>query len=191
VVDAAGKNQILTLATPWAISYDAIDGSELWRFGGIGGEPTPSPIFAAGLFFVLSPYEALYAIKPDGQGDVTDTHMAWYSDEWVPDICSPVSDGDLLFSLMTSGLLTCFDVKDGKKQWEHDFGMEFQASPAIAGDRLYLFEETGKVVVLEVSREFKELARSDLGEPVYASPAFVQDLIYIRSTKSLFCLGGK
>ena len=189
VVNAAGRDQILALSTPWAIAYDPTDGSELWRLGGISGEVTPSPIFAAGLFFVISPYETLYAIKPGGQGDVTETHVAWSSDEWVPDICSPVSNGDLLFTLMTSGLLTCYDAKDGKKQWEHDFAMGFQASPAIADNRLYLFGETGKVLVLEVSRQFKELARSDLAEKVYASPAFAQDRIYIRSTKSLFCLG--
>jgi hypothetical protein len=67
--------------------------------------------------------------------------------------------------------------------------MDFQASPAIAGNRLYLFAETGEVLVLEVGRQFKELARSNLSETVYASPAFAQDRIYIRSTKSLFCFG--
>ena len=108
----------------------------------------------------------------------------------MPDICSPVSNGELLYTLMTSGLLTCYDVKDGTKQWEHDFNMEFQASPAIANNRLYLFGQKGKVIVLDVSRQFNELARSDLGEPVYASPAFAKGRIYIRSTKSLFCLGG-
>ncbi|MCP4451290.1 MAG: PQQ-binding-like beta-propeller repeat protein, partial [Planctomycetes bacterium] len=118
-----------------------------------------------------------------------DTHLAWSSDEWVPDICSPVSNGELVFTLMTSGLLMCYDVNDGKKQWEHDFDMEFQASPATAGNRLYLFEHTGKVIVLDVSRQFKELARSNLGEPIYASPAFVEGRIYIRSAKSLFCIG--
>lgn len=191
VVDAAGKNQILTLSVPWAIAYDAMDGSELWRLGGISGEVTSSPIFAAGLFFVTSPFETLYAINPDGQGDITETHVVWSSDEWVPDICTPVSNGDLLFTLMTSGLLTCYDVADGKKQWEHDFDMEFQASPAIVDNRLYLFGYTGKVLVLEVSRHIKELTSSDLAETIYASPAFAQDRIYIRSTESLFCLGGK
>jgi len=191
VIDAAGRPQILTLSTPWAIAYDPRDGSELWRVGGINGEVTPSPIFAGGLIFVISPYEALYAITPDGRGDVTDTHVAWFTDEWIRDICSPVSNGDLLFNLMTSGLLTCFNVKDGTKQWEHDFDTEIQASPAIVGKRLYLFEHTGKVIVLELGRQFKALAQSDLGEPVYASPAFVEGRIYIRTAKSLFCLGGK
>ena len=136
-------------------------------------------------------WKAIYAIHPHGRGDVTDSHVAWYSDEWVPDICCPVSNGELVFTLMTSGLLTCFDVKGGQKLWEQDLDMEFQASPSIVGDRLYLFEETGKVLVVEVSRQFKELARSDLGEAVYASPAFVEGRIYIRGSKSLFCLEEK
>jgi outer membrane protein assembly factor BamB/type 1 glutamine amidotransferase len=191
IAEAAGKTQILTLAVPWAIAYDAKDGSELWRFQGFGGEVTPSPIFSAGLFYAISPSETLCAIKPDGRGDITKSHVAWSSDESVPDICSPVSNGELLFTLTTSGVLTCIDAKSGKKQWDHDFEMEFRASPSIAGNRLYLLENTGKVIVLEVNRQFKEVARSDLAEPLYASPAFVSDRIYIRSTKTLFCIGGK
>lgn len=191
VAEAAGKPQIITLSVPWVIAHSAIDGAELWRLEGLSGEVTPSPIFAAGLFFAVSPSDKLYAIKPDGQGDITKTHVAWTSEENVPDISSPVSNGELVFTLTTAGVLSCYDIKDGKKQWEHDFELECQSSPSIAGGRLYFLTVKGKGVVVEAGREFKELARSDLSEPVYASPAFVQDRIYIRGATNLFCLGAK
>jgi outer membrane protein assembly factor BamB len=191
IAEVAGKAHVLALATPWAIAYDIKDGSELWRFGNMSGEMVPSPIYSAGLFYIISPSETLYAINPVGNGDITKTNVVWSNDEWVPDICSPVSNGELLFTLTTSGTLSCFDAKNGKKQWEHDFQMEFRASPTISGNRLYLLENTGKVFVLEVNRQFKELARSDLSEPLDASPAFASDRIYIRSAKTLFCVGVK
>jgi outer membrane protein assembly factor BamB len=191
VVEAAGKPQILASAVPFAVAHSATDGTELWRLGGLSGEMTPSPIFAAGLFFVISPSDKLYAIKPDGQGDITKTHVVWSSEDNVPDICSPASNGELLFTLTTGGVLTCYDAKDGKKQWDHDFETECQASPAVAGARVYLLGAKGKVIVVEAARQFKELARSDVAEPIYASPAFAPDRLYIRTTKTLFCFAAK
>ena len=69
------------------------------------------------------------AICPDGQGDVTKTHVVWTCEDNVPDVTSPLSNGDLIFMLTTAGMLTCLDAKDGKKQWDHDYDMEFHASP--------------------------------------------------------------
>jgi outer membrane protein assembly factor BamB len=189
VIEAAGKTQIIALSVPWVMAYAAGDGTELWRFEGMNGEVTPSPVFAGGLLFVPSPSDKLMAIRPDGQGDVTKTHLAWTSDENVPDIASPVSDGELVFTANTGGLLTCFDAKDGKKQFEQDLGVECQSSPSMAGRRLYVFSAKGPVVVAEVARRYQELARLDMGEKVLASPAFVRERIYVRGATNLFCLG--
>ena len=79
VIEAAGKAQVITLAVPCVIAYAATDGAELWRVEGLNGEITPSPVFAGGLLFVASPSEKLLAIRPDGQGDVTKTHVVWTS----------------------------------------------------------------------------------------------------------------
>jgi len=191
IIEAAGKTQIIALSVPWVMAYAANDGTELWRVEGMSGEVTPSPVFAGGLVFVASPSDKLMAIRPDGQGDVTKSHVAWTSEENVPDISSPVSNGELVFTANTGGLLTCFDAKDGKKQFEQDLNLECQSSPSIAGHRLYVFSAKGPVVVAEVARQFMELARPDMGEKVFASPAFVKERIYVRGATNLFCLGAK
>ena len=189
VIETAGKAQVITLAVPWVIAYAATDGAELWRVEGLNGEITPSPIFAGGLVFVASPSEKLLAIRPDGQGDVTKTHVAWVSEENVPDVTSPASNGELVFTVTTGGLLTCFDAKDGKKQWEHDFDMECHASPALAGNRLYLFSQKGAAVVVEAARQFKELFRTQMGDAFHASPAFAPGKIFLKGLTNIFCLG--
>jgi outer membrane protein assembly factor BamB len=189
VIEAAGKGQIITLAVPSVIAYAAADGAELWRVDGLNGEITPSPVFGGGLVVVASPSETLFAIRPDGQGNVTKTHVAWKFEDNVPDVTSPLSNGELAFTITTSGMLTCLDAKDGKKQWDHDYETEFHASPTLAGNRLYLFSQKGSAVVVGAGREFKELFRTEMSDGFHASPAFAADKIFLRGLTNVWCLG--
>ncbi len=191
VIEAAGKTQLVTLALPWVIAYSPKDGAELWRAEALDGEVTPSPIFAGGTLFTISPTHSLQPIRPDGSGDVTQTHLGWKAEDGIPDITSPVSDGKLVFVVDSAGMVTCYDVKDGKKQWEHELGEECKASPSIVGDKLVLITTKGTLVVAEVAREFKEVSRSKLGEPAYASPAFAKGRMFVRGAKHLICIGSK
>jgi outer membrane protein assembly factor BamB len=189
VIEAAGKAQIITLAVPSVIAYAATDGTELWRVDGLNGEITPSPVWAGGLLFVPSPSENLLAIRPDGQGNVTKTHIAWTNEDNVPDVTSPLSNGELVFMITTSGMLSCLDAKDGKKQWDHDYETEFHASPSLAAGRLYLFSQKGTAVVVEAARQFKEVFRTEMADGFHASPAFAEDKIFLRGVTNVWCLG--
>jgi outer membrane protein assembly factor BamB len=188
VIEAAGKSQIITLSIPWVIAYAATDGTELWRVECLNGEVTPSPIYVAGLVIIPSPSEKLLAIRPDGVGDVTKTHVAWTSEENVPDVTSPTSNGELIFTVTSSGVVTCLDAKDGKKQWEHDYETEFHASPSVAANRLYLFSQKGTAVVLDAARQFKELFRTEMADGFHASPAFVEGRIFLRGETNVWGL---
>ncbi len=191
IIEVAGKTQIITLADPWVIAYAANDGAELWRAECLHGEVLPSAIFADGLLFVVSPAEKLVALRADGSGDVTKTHVVWTTEDSVPDITSPVSNGELVFTITSGGLLTCFDAKTGAKQWEHDFETEFYASPSIAGGRLYLIGLKGSVFVVEAARQFKEIFRTQMDGEFQASPAFADSRIYLRGVTNFICLGTK
>jgi len=130
----------------------------------------------------------LLAIRPSGQGDITQTHLLWTWEDSIPDVTSPASDGELVFILTTSGMLTCLDARDGKKQWEHDLEMECHASPALAAGRLYLFGQKGTAVVVAAAREFRELFRTEMGDAFHASPAFVQDRMFLRGMTNVWCV---
>jgi outer membrane protein assembly factor BamB len=187
--EAAGKAQVVALSIPWAISYNLTDGSESWRVECLNGEVTPSPVFASGLVFVPSPSEKLLAIRPDGHGDVSKSHVAWSTEENVPDVTSPVSDGELIFTLTTPGLLTCFDVKTGKKLWEHDYEIECHSSPSIADGRVFIFGQKGAAIIVAAAREFKELFRTDMPDVFHASPAFADSMIIMRGTTNVWGIG--
>ncbi len=189
VFEAVDKPQIATLGGAWVIAYQLTDGAELWRAKLLAGELAPSPIFVGGLLLGISPGDRLFALRPDGAGDVTASHLVWQNEDAVPDITSPVSNGELVFTVLSHGVVNCYDLKDGRTLWEHELDFEIHASPALVGDRLYLFGTKGPAAVLAVERQPRELARLDLGEGVYASPALAQGVMVVRTVKTLFCVG--
>ncbi len=189
VVTVGEQPQILTCADPWVIAYDPANGTEIWRANCLAGDIAPSPIYAGGLVFVIEPYSKLVAIRADGRGDVTETHIAWSIEEGGPDICSPVSDGQRVYTLGSDGLLSCFKVSDGAKVWEQDLREFFLASPSLVGNSLYLLSEKGVMFISQVGAEYKELAKCELGEKCHASPAFADGRIYIRGVEHLYCIG--
>ncbi|MFC1793026.1 PQQ-binding-like beta-propeller repeat protein [Planctomycetota bacterium] len=189
VVNTGEQYQLITCADPWVIGYNPADGTELWRVNCLSGDIASSPIYAKGLVFVIEPYSKLVAIKADGKGDVTETHIAWISEEGGPDICSPVSNGESIFLLASEGLLESYNISDGKRLWEKDLEEYFMASPSLVGDKLYLLSDKGIMFIAEVGTEYKELAKCELGEKCYASPAFANGRIYIRGIENFYCIG--
>lgn len=181
---------LITCSDPWVIAYDPQTGHELWRANCLGADVAPSPIYAGGLVLAIhSNYNEAVALRPDGAGDVTDTHIAWKIDEGIPDICSPVSNGDLLFLLTTGGTLTCYSIKDGTKLWDQELDKTFNASPSLVGDRLYLLSEDGTMIVAHAGSEYRELARSELADTCRASPAFADGRMFIRGNRKLYGIG--
>lgn len=189
VAEVGGQPQLITVANPFVVAYNPADGKELWRADCVGGDLAPSPICAGGLVFAVQPYSQMVAIKPNGQGDVTKTHIAWKAEDGVPDICSPASNGTYVYLLDSEGLLTCYNVADGKKVYEHELKEQCRASPSIVGDKLYVLDLKGVMHIVQAGPECKELGKGELGEECFASPAFVDGRIYIRGVKNLYCIG--
>ena len=188
VTQIDNRYQLVTCSNPWVIAYNPADGTELWRADCLGADVAPSPIFASGLIFVIEPNMKTVAIRPNGHGDVTGTHIA-YKIDFAPDICSPVSNGKMIFLLSSDGLLCCYKTEDGTKLWEKELREYFQASPSLVGDKLYLLSEEGVMFIVEAGPEYKEAEKCELGEKSFASPAFVDGRIYIRGQKNLYCIG--
>jgi outer membrane protein assembly factor BamB len=189
IIEAAGKTQIITLAAPWVIAYSLPEGIEIWRAQLLEGEVVPSAVFAAGLVIVINAGDSkLLALRPDGAGDVTKTHIAWATRENVPDITSPAATEEFVFTVNSLGMTTCFDTKSGTKIWEKNLDMEVQASPALLGDRLIILGANGTLVILQAGREFHEIGRSQLPDKFTASPAFANRRMFLRGATNLYGL---
>jgi len=190
------SRQVITCGNPWVIAYEPATGEELWRVDCLSGDVAPSPVYAAiggdgyatGLVFAANAYALMAAIRPDGRGDATESNIVWTAEDGLPDICSPLTNGELVFLLETYGLLTCYDAKNGEKVWEEDLVETFKASPSLVGDCVYLMTEDGIMIIIKADREFKEIGRYELGENSRGSPAFLDGRMYIRGEENLYCI---
>ena len=191
IAHAKDADQIITCAVPFVVAYDPQNGKEIWRAKGMNGEMTPSPIFAGGMVFACNDRAALLAIRPDGSGDVTATHIAWEMSEYLPEIVSPLSDGQLVYMVDNGGKLTCVDAKDGQTVYKQEMDAEFKASPVLLGNVVYMLDLKGVMRILETGRAYKELGKAVVEEECQASPAFAGGRIYLRGVENLYCIGPK
>jgi outer membrane protein assembly factor BamB len=193
VVEHGGREQLITAADPWVISYNPADGTELWRADCLAADCGPSPVFHDGVVHVGNEYCVWTAIRADGEGDVTESDkILWIAEDGLPDTCSPLVTDEYLFLLATWGALTAFDAESGEMLWEQDFDATFTSSPSWAAGRVYLFSDEGKGWIIGPSREedrVEVVAENDLGERCVTCPAFQDGRLYIRGEEHLFCIG--
>ena len=152
--------------------------------------PTYSP--AAGLVFISSswPKQVLLAIRPDGSGNVTQTHVAWRDNKGAPYVPSLIVAGDFLLSVNNGGVAFCYEAATGRVLWQEKLGRH-HASPVLAGGLVFFINDDGEVNVIKPGPSFARIAKYALGEPCYASPAISDGQIFLRGFKHLFCLGRK
>lgn len=193
VIRTGKQDQLITCADPWVIAYDPAKGTEIWRAKCLRQDVGPSPTFAGGVVFVANEFPGITALKTDGQGDVTKTHVLWTAEDNLPDTCSPLATEEFLFTMASYGMLSCYDAKNGEMLWQEEFqDTNFSSSPSLAGNRIYVFSEEGKCWVLEPNRKgCKRVGEGNLSEKCVTSPAFQEGRIFIRGKETLFCLGEK
>jgi outer membrane protein assembly factor BamB len=191
VIHVDGQPQIITATDPWVIANSPADGSEIWRANYLRGDIGPSPVFAGGMVFAANEFPGLVAIRADGRGDVTETHVAWEADLGAPDTASPLATDELVFLLASYGILTCYDARQGGDPlWEAEFDCSFVSSPTLIGDLVFLFGNEGEVYILRATAdEGRVVAENHLGEPCVTSPAVVNGRILIRGKEHLICIG--
>lgn len=191
VFEHDGKDQIVMPGSHCVYSYDPATGRELWRAKYNGFSNVPRPVYAHGLVYVdtgFAPPE-LIAIRPDGQGDVTKTHIAWRMKKNVPNIPSPVVVGDNLYMVSDQGTATCLDAKTGAVKWTERIGGGFSASLLVNGNTIYAFGDDGKTVLFEAGDTFKEIGRNELTGRVQATPAVADNSLFIRTDRKLYRIG--
>jgi hypothetical protein len=187
----AGKMQMIFCGNKEIASYNPENGLKYWYVSGPSEDFCSSPVYneKTGLVLVSSawPQRILVAIKPDGQGDVTNSHVAWQLREGAYYVPSPVCKDNLLFTTMTTGKVHCIDVATGKIVWTENLGMQY-SSPVIAGGLIYMPNDDGIITVLKPGLKFEYISKNPIGEKMYASPAISNGKIYLRGFQHLFCI---
>jgi outer membrane protein assembly factor BamB len=172
------------------ISYDPLSGEELWKVRYNGWSMVPRPLFGHGLVYVITDYEQpeLWAVRSDGHGDVTDTHVAWKLTKDMPRTASLLLVDDLLYMVNDDGWAICVEAKTGNQVWREHLKGKHSASPIYGAGRIYFFSEKNLTTAIEPGREFNVLAANQLDGRVMATPAVTRDAFILRSNTHLYRL---
>jgi len=191
-ITVEGKKQVVCPGGSFVAAYDPETGAELWRVRHNGYSLVPRPVFGHGLVFVCTGYDepTLLAIRPNGSGDVTDSHVAWKSDDAVPLNPSPVLADDALLTLSDNGVLTCYEATTGKVRWKKRVGGSYSASPLLAGQKLYMLNESGTTLVANVGGSYKLLSRNLLDGRTLSSPSAAGHSLLLRTDSHLLRIEG-
>ena len=193
-IRAGATEQVVSPGPDQVVSYDPKSGKALWHSRYKGGYSlVPRPVFGKGLVYVCSGYNTpvLYAIKPDGSGDVTDTHVAWSIKKGVPHNPSPLLVGDELYMVSDRGVATCVNATTGEELWQERLGGNFSASPMLADGRIYFLDEDGITTVVAPGKEYKELAKNTVEGRTLASYGVAGKAIYLRTDTHLYRIESK
>jgi outer membrane protein assembly factor BamB len=185
-VDA--QDQLISTGGDAVIAYEPATGKEIWRVKYDGYSLVPRPVVGHGLAFICTGYDrpSLIAVRLGGQGDVTESHVAWKLDKGAPHNPSPLLVGNELYIVSDKGIATCLNAATGEEIWQQRIGGNYSASPAYADGRIYISDEDGKTLVIAAGKEYKELATNQVEGRTLASLAFVDRAIYLRTDTHLY-----
>jgi len=197
----------------WLRAYDAASGHEVWRFDGNPKDARwlPRPGVLSRSFIVASPVVAdgrviiamgqspghgngpslIYAVSPNGQGDVTGNRLLWTARDVGRVVGTPVVKDGLLYVGDLGGVVHCLDVATGAHVWRHEANEAIWGSLLLAGDRLYVGAVDGNMTVLRAGRKKELLAEMEMDAPLYSRPAVSGDALYVVTAHRLYRIAAK
>lgn len=194
IVRGPQRTELITSGNEFIISYDPKTGKELWRTKGHASNAIATPVAGNGMVFVYAgfPVKKTFAIKLGASGDLTDTKdIVWQFDKGTAYVPSSILYGDYLYLMSDRGIITCLDAKTGKIVYEGGrvpIPATFTASPVAFDGKILLTSEDGDTFVLKAGPKHEVIATNSVAEPVYASPAISDGMIFIRGEKNLYCI---
>jgi outer membrane protein assembly factor BamB len=194
VIRVGDRDQIVSVGAYRAAAYDPASGKEIWRVSYADGfSNVPRPIYGHGLVYIATGFQqpSLLAVRADGTGDVTRTHVAWTLRRAAPYTPSPLLVGDELYVVSDIGIATCLDAKTGETHWQQRLDGNYSASPLFADGRIYFLSEEGAATIIAPGKAFRKLATNQLDGATLASIAVSGGSLFIRSNTHLYRIAQK
>ena len=188
IIPRGNTNQMVSIGAKGVYSYDPENGKELWKAEHRGWSIAPRPVYGEGLVFTMIDRDRpeMWAINPNGSGDITETHIQWKETKRMPPRASPIIIKGLLFVVDRNGYISCIEAKTGKSIWQKRIKGRFSASPILANNLIYFFNEDTVCTIIKPTRELEIVAENKLSDDkLMATPAFDENSIFIRTEKKL------
>ena len=187
-----GREQLMLSGDRSVASYDPNTGEQQWILDGPTDQFVATVVYGGGYLFVTGGYPErhMLAIRPDGELNVTHTHVAWRTREAVAYVPSPIVAGDYFLVVTDGGVVSSLAIADGRRVWKERLGRHYSNSPVSAGGKVYFLDDDGITKIIAPGEEFNVVAENPLGERCLASPAISAGRILIRGEKHLWCIDG-
>lgn len=182
IASVGNSPQLVLMGNPAITGYNPNNGEQLWRVECLNGEVGASACSANGIVFGASEYAKLVAING------TDGSVLWENNQYLPEVSSPVATKENLYLATSYGVVASFDTQTGELRKEHELDAEFYSSPVIAEGKVYLFSTDGKMHIFSANNDFNLIRSFDTGERTFATPAFTDGKIVVRTEKSIYCV---
>jgi outer membrane protein assembly factor BamB len=189
VIEVAGRAQAVIPGAQWFVAYDPASGEEIWRIDhGRGFSNVSRPVFDGRLLFLNTGFgkPQLWAIRPDGSGDVSDTHVVWREAQQIPAMSSPALSGGRIYVVSDGGVASCLNSETGDLLWRERIPGKYSSSPLVGAGKVYFSSHEGRTTVIADGPEFEVLAKNDLDGMLMASPAAVEGDLLMRTDTSLY-----
>ena len=189
LIDTGSTAQLISVAAFRTTAHNPLTGAELWSVGYRNGfSNVPRPVFGHGMIYLSTGFQtpSLLAVRVDGSGDVTRSHIEWRLNRGAPLTPSPILVGNELYVVSDLGIATCVDALTGELHWQERVGGNHSASPIFANEHIYFQNEEGITTVIKPGTEFEVLARNQLDGSMLASMAAVSNALYIRTESHLY-----
>ena len=184
--------QLLLNSESTVDAYHPADGTLLWSEEFLAGEVAPSPVYASGVVFAANEYAVAGAIRISGTAEAPESELIWEYDEYLPEVASPISDGERVYFATSAGDFVCLSLTsesdEGEEVWVEEIGGGFYSSPILVGDHIYVGDLDGVMHVLKSGPPFELISQIDMGEEIFATPAFMDGRLYLRTAKHLYCI---
>ena len=198
ILERPGKpDQLIAVSGASGVTgHNPLTGEELWATAEFPKRTVASPILAAGNIIATDGGGGkgfdLWAVSPDGTGDVTSTHIKYKRTKELPYVPTPIVFNDLMFLWSDKGIVSCVDPVAGKNLWTERLSKtDVSASPICIDGKIYCPDEDGNVSVIAAAKEFKLLGASSLGDPTHATPSVAGGRVFFRTFNRLICLEAK
>ena len=190
VITVNGRRQLISPTSKGLFAYDPETGAEIWRARYDQFSTPNRPLYEDGLLFIGTGFGkgVFIAMKPGESGDITESNIVWKQARQMPSKPQAIYHDGLVYVVDDSGIVTCMQAADGETVWQKRIGGNFSASPILADDRIYLFDDGGKGTVIATGREYRELAKNELSDGALASPAVAGRSLLVRTRTHLYCL---
>lgn len=191
LIEVAGRRQLISSTSKAVLAYDPNNGNEIWRVRFDEFSATARPLWDGKLVYINTGFgkAQLYAIDPDGAGDITDTHVRWINNTSVGSKASQLYLDGLIYNVHDQGVATCIDAVDGETLWKERLGGQFSASIIAAGGYVYLFDHDGVGRVIKAGRDYQLVAENNLDDGCMASPVPIGDRLLLRTRSAIYLIG--